>query len=45
MVHVEVPWIGAAAEDIEALVTTPIEQQLRTLNNLNEITSRTVNIK
>ncbi len=42
-VFVEVTWIGAAAEDIETLVTTPIEQQLRTLNNLKELSSRTVN--
>jgi multidrug efflux pump subunit AcrB len=43
MVHVQVSWVGAAAEDIEALVTTPIEQQLRTINDLKEINSRTVN--
>lgn len=42
-VFVEVSWVGAAAEDIETLVTTPIEQQLRTLNDLRELTSRTVN--
>ena len=42
-VFVEVTWVGAAAEDIETLVTTPIEQQLRTLNDLRELTSRTVN--
>ncbi|MEM7078894.1 MAG: efflux RND transporter permease subunit [Pseudomonadota bacterium] len=43
MVFVEVTWIGAAAEDIESLVTTPIEQQLRTLEDLQELRSRTVN--
>ncbi len=43
LVVVEVTWVGAAAEDIEALVTTPIEQQLRTVNDLHELTSRTVN--
>lgn len=42
-VFVEVTWVGAAAEDIETLVTTPIEQQLRTLNDLKELTSRTIN--
>jgi multidrug efflux pump subunit AcrB len=42
-VFVEISWIGAAAEDIETLVTTPIEQQLRTVNGLKELTSRTVN--
>ncbi len=41
-VFIEVTWIGASAEDIETLVTTPIEQQLRTLNELKELTSRTV---
>lgn len=40
---VEVAWVGAAAEDIEALVTTPIEQQLRTINELHELSSKTVN--
>jgi len=43
MVYVEVQWIGASAEDLETLVTTPIEQQLRTLNELKEISSRTSN--
>jgi len=42
-VLVEIQWTGAAAEDIEALVTTPIEQQLRTINDLHELTSRTIN--
>lgn len=43
LIFVEVEWRGAAAEDIEELVTTPIEQQLRTLNSLRELTSRTNN--
>ncbi|MDH3645138.1 MAG: efflux RND transporter permease subunit, partial [Gammaproteobacteria bacterium] len=43
MVFVEIQWIGASAEDIESLVTSPIEQQLRTLNELNELSSRTDN--
>lgn len=42
-VFVEVSWVGASAEDLETLVTTPIEQQLRTLAALNEITSSTRN--
>lgn len=42
-VYVEVAWQGASAEDLETLVTTPIEQQLRTLNELHELTSRTIN--
>ena len=43
MVFVEIQWLGASAEDIENLVTTPIEQQLRTLNDLHELASRTDN--
>ena len=43
VVTVEITWIGAAAEDIEALVTTPIEQQIRTVTDLHELTSRTQN--
>jgi multidrug efflux pump subunit AcrB len=43
MVYVEVSWIGASAEDLETLVTTPIEQQLRSLPALNEISSSTRN--
>ena len=43
IVFVEVQWIGASAEDIEGLITTPIEQQLRTLNGLKELSSRTDN--
>ena len=42
-VFVEVTWVGASAEDLETLVTSPIEQQLRTLADLNEITSSTRN--
>ena len=42
-VFIEVSWIGASAEDIEALVTIPIEQQLRTINELHELQSRTIN--
>ena len=42
-VAIEIAWVGAAAEDMEALVTTPIEQQLRTVNDLHELRSRTVN--
>ena len=43
MVYVEVTWIGASAEDLETLVTTPIEQQLRTLPALKELESSTRN--
>ena len=40
MVFTEVVWRGASAEDVESLITRPIEQQLRTLNDLQELTSR-----
>jgi multidrug efflux pump subunit AcrB len=43
LVKVEVEWRGASAEDIEELITTPIEQQLRTLTDLRELRSKTVN--
>ncbi|MFT7652754.1 MAG: multidrug efflux pump subunit AcrB [Candidatus Azotimanducaceae bacterium] len=43
IVFIEVSWVGASAEDIETLVTIPIEQQLRTVNELHELTSRTIN--
>jgi multidrug efflux pump subunit AcrB len=42
-VVVDVEWRGASAEDIEKLVTTPIEQQIRTVDNLRELRSRTIN--
>ena len=43
LVFIEIQWIGASAEDVETLVTTPIEQQLRTINDLRELESRTKN--
>ncbi len=43
IVIIEITWVGAAAEDIETLVTTPIEQQLRTIADIHELTSRTTN--
>jgi len=43
VVIVDVEWRGAAAEDIEELVTAPIEQQIRTVNELKELRSRTIN--
>ena len=39
---VELIWPGAAAEDIERLITQPIEYQLRSLRGLKNLTSRTV---
>ena len=41
MVYVEIRWPDAGAEDVEALVTNPVEQQLRTLPDLREMTSQT----
>ncbi|MDA1075230.1 MAG: efflux RND transporter permease subunit, partial [Proteobacteria bacterium] len=40
LVFIDVEWRGASAEDVEALVTTPIEAQLRNLDNLHELESR-----
>jgi len=42
-VFIEIDWLGASAEDLEMLVTSPIEQQLRTLNSLRELVSATRN--
>ncbi len=38
-INVRVVWRGAAAEDVETGVTIPMEQALRTLDDLNEMTS------
>ncbi|MEM7217274.1 MAG: efflux RND transporter permease subunit [Pseudomonadota bacterium] len=43
LIWVEVSWRGASAEDLETLVTRPIEQQLRNLQALRELRSYTVN--
>lgn len=43
LVTVEVSWRGASAEDLETLVTTPIEQQLRNLKDLKDLSSYTIN--
>lgn len=43
LVWVEVNWRGAAAEDVEELITAPIEAQLRTVQELYELTSTTRN--
>jgi multidrug efflux pump subunit AcrB len=39
LITVRVIWSGASAEDIETGVTAPLEQELRTLDNLYRITS------
>ena len=42
-VNVSIAWRGAAAEDVEKLVTTPVEQQLRTLGEIRTLRSYTGN--
>lgn len=39
MATVRVVWSGASAEDVERSITTPLEQELRSVNGLKEITS------
>ncbi|MFN3579833.1 MAG: efflux RND transporter permease subunit, partial [Pseudomonas sp.] len=38
-VNVRVVWSGASAEDIEQAITNPLEQRLRSLENLKSMTS------
>jgi multidrug efflux pump subunit AcrB len=39
IVTVRVAWTGASAEDVETGITIPLEQELRTLDGLNKMTS------
>jgi len=39
-VSVGVTWVGASAEDIEKLVTEPIEQELKSVDRVKELSSR-----
>ncbi len=39
VVTVRVQWRGAAAEDVEEGITTPLEQKLKTVSNLRHLTS------
>ena len=39
MVSVRVVWIGASAEDIEDGITNPLEQRLKSVDNLRKMTS------
>ncbi|MCK5361814.1 MAG: efflux RND transporter permease subunit, partial [Gammaproteobacteria bacterium] len=39
VVKVRVEWTGASAEDVEAAITNPLEQQLRSLDGLRQMTS------
>ncbi|SFM41836.1 Multidrug efflux pump subunit AcrB [Ectothiorhodospira mobilis] len=38
-VTVQVPWTGASAEDVETGITIPLEQELRTVDGLRNLTS------
>ena len=42
-IWVNLSWRGASAEDVESLVTLPIEQQLKNLPGLKRVNSRTGN--
>ena len=39
LITVRVTWSGASAEDVERGITAPLEQELRSLDNLHSITS------
>lgn len=39
VITVNVVWPGATAEDVERSITIPLEQELKTIYNINEITS------
>ncbi|MEJ2564978.1 MAG: efflux RND transporter permease subunit [Gammaproteobacteria bacterium] len=39
IINVQVKWSGAAAEDVETAITVPLEQTLRSLDDLHEMTS------
>ncbi len=39
IINVRVVWSGAAAEDVEAYISLPIEQQLRSLDGVRKMTS------
>ncbi|MDO9477066.1 MAG: efflux RND transporter permease subunit [Pseudohongiella sp.] len=41
VILVFVRWPGASAEDVEKLIVSPIEQQMNTLNNLQQVYSTT----
>ncbi|GAB3289272.1 efflux RND transporter permease subunit [Parahaliea aestuarii] len=41
-VSVDISWPGAAAEDVELLITQPVEYQLRSLQHLKSLTSTTL---
>jgi len=39
VITVRVVWTGASAEDVEVGITTPLEQRLKVIDNLNKLTS------
>ena len=39
IIQVNVPWPGASAEDIERSITTPIELELRNIDDIKKLTS------
>ena len=43
MVFINTNWPGASAEDVEQLIIVPIEQQIRTINELQETSSTSYN--
>ncbi|MGM0633804.1 MAG: efflux RND transporter permease subunit [Pseudomonadota bacterium] len=43
VIQVTAAWPGASAQDIEQLVVSPIEQRIRTVQGLQDMSSRTVN--
>ncbi len=42
-ITVRVVWSGASAEDVETSITSPIEQELRNLDNVKKMTSTSAN--
>ncbi len=42
-ISVRVVWSGASAEDVETSITSPIEQELRNLDNVKKMTSTSAN--
>ena len=42
-INVRIVWLGSTAEDVETSITNPIEQALRTLDNVREMTSTSAN--
>jgi len=43
VVWIDVSWQGASAEDVAELITVPIENQIRNINGIKEVRSKTIN--